>query len=174
MEAYVHGVSTRSVDDLVTAMGVESGVSTSEVSRICTGLDKEIDAFRSRSLAHTQFPYVFCDATFCKVRIGAHVVSQALVAATGVSIEGTREVLSTAVGDSESYEFWREFLASLRARGLTGVHLGLYRVSRGVVALVLSGACRDWRVQAHRTRRRWLSGLRNPKAMRPTCLTMRL
>src|SRR6185295_6248817 len=83
MEAYVHGVSTRSVDDLVAAMGVDSGVSKSEVSRICAGLDKEIDAFRTRSLAHTQFPYVFCDATFCKVRVGALVVSQALVVATG-------------------------------------------------------------------------------------------
>ncbi|MBL7324936.1 transposase, partial [Escherichia coli] len=94
-----------------------------EVSRICAGLDTEIEAFRTRSLTHTEFPYVFCDATFCKVRVGAHVVSQALVVATGVSIDGTREVLGTAVGDSESYEFWREFLASLKARGLTGVHL---------------------------------------------------
>ncbi|MFW3123961.1 transposase, mutator type, partial [Mycolicibacterium mageritense DSM 44476 = CIP 104973] len=110
MEAYVHGVSTRSVDDLVTAMGVQTGVSKSEVSRICAGLDREITAFRERSLTHTSFPYVFCDATFCKVRVGAHVVSQALVVATGVSIDGTREVLGTAVGDSESFEFWREFL----------------------------------------------------------------
>ena len=68
----------------------------SRVSRICAGLDKEIDAFRTRSLAHTTFPYVFCDATFCKVRIGAHVVSQALVVASGVSIEATGEVLGTA------------------------------------------------------------------------------
>ena len=65
MEAYVHGVSTRSVDDLVAALGVQAGVSKSEVSRICAGLDKEIEAFRTRSLAHTSFPYVFCDATFC-------------------------------------------------------------------------------------------------------------
>ena len=71
----MHGVSTRSVDDLVTAMGVDSGVSKSEVSRICAGLDKEIDAFRTGSLTHTTFPYVFCDATFCKVRMGAHVLS---------------------------------------------------------------------------------------------------
>ncbi|BCI79824.1 hypothetical protein MTY66_53860 [Mycolicibacterium sp. TY66] len=70
MEAYVHGVSTRSVDDLVTAMGVQTGVSKSEVSRICAGLDREITAFRERSLTHTSFPYVFCDATFCKVRVG--------------------------------------------------------------------------------------------------------
>jgi transposase-like protein len=116
-------VSTRSVDDLVAAMGVEAGISKSEVSQICAGLDREIDAFRTRSLAHTEFPCVFCDATFCKVRIGARVVSQALVVATGVSIDGTREVLGTAVGDSESYEFWREFLASRKARGLAGVHL---------------------------------------------------
>ena len=121
---------------LVAAMGVASGVSKSEVSRICAGLDAEIEAFRTRSLAHTQFPYVFCDATFCKVRIGAHVVSQALVVATGVSIDGTREVLGTAVGDSESYEFWREFLASLKARGLGGVHLVISDAHAGLKAAV--------------------------------------
>lgn len=136
MEAYVHGVSTRSVDDLVAALGVDSGISKSEVSRICAGLDGEIEAFRTRSLTHTQFPYVFCDATFCKVRVGAHVVSQALVVATGVSIEGTREVLGTAVGDSESFEFWREFLASLKARGLAGVHLVISDAHAGLKAAV--------------------------------------
>jgi putative transposase len=136
MEAYVHGVSTRSVDDLVGALGVDSGISKSEVSRICAGLDREIDAFRQRSLTHTQFPYIFCDATFCKVRVGAHVVSQALVVATGVSIEGTREVLGTAVGDSESFEFWREFLASLKARGLAGVHLVISDAHAGLKAAV--------------------------------------
>ncbi len=136
MEAYVHGVSTRSVDDLVVALGVDSGISKSEVSRICAGLDREIEAFRTRSLAHTQFPYVFADATFCKVRVGAHVVSQALVVATGVSAEGTREVLGTAVGDSESYEFWREFLASLKARGLSGVHLVISDAHAGLKSAV--------------------------------------
>ncbi len=136
MEAYVHGVSTRSVDDLVAALGVDSGISKSEVSRICAGLDREIEAFRSRTLTHTQFPYVFCDATFCKVRVGAHVVSQALVVATGVSIEGTREVLGTAVGDSESFEFWREFLAGLKSRGLAGVHLVISDAHAGLKAAV--------------------------------------
>ena len=136
MEAYVHGVSTRSVDDLVAALGVESGISKSEVSRICAGLDREIEAFRTRSLHHTSFPYVFCDATFCKVRVGAHVVSQALVVATGVSAEGTREVLGTAVGDSESFEFWREFLASLKSRGLSGVHLVISDAHAGLKAAV--------------------------------------
>lgn len=136
MEAYVHGVSTRSVDDLLAALGVDSGISKSEASRICAGLDREIEAFRTRTLTHTQFPYVFCDATFCKVRVGAHVVSQALVVATGVSIEGTREVLGTAVGDSESFEFWREFLASPKARGLAGVHLVISDAHAGLKAAV--------------------------------------
>ena len=123
MQAYVHGVSTRAVDDLVRALGVDSGISKSEVSRICADLDAEVEAFRTRTLAHTEFPYIFADATFCKVRIGAHVVSHAMVVATGVSADGTREVLGTAVGDSESYEFWNDFLRSLKARGLSGVHL---------------------------------------------------
>lgn len=136
MEAYVHGVSTRSVDDLVAAMGVASGVSKSEVSRICAGLDAEIAQFRERSLAHTSFPYIYLDATYCKVRVGAHVVSQALVIATGVSIDGSREVLGTAVGDSESFEFWREFLVSLKARGLSGVHLVISDAHAGLKSAV--------------------------------------
>ena len=136
MEAYVHGVSTRNVDDLVRALGVDSGISKSEVSRICAGLDEQVTAFRERSLTHTEFPYIFCDATFCKVRVGAHVVSQALVVATGVSSAGTREVLGTAVGDSESYEFWREFLASLKARGLSGVHLVISDAHAGLKTAV--------------------------------------
>ena len=136
MEAYVHGVSTRSVDDLVGALGVESGISKSEVSRICAGLDTEIARFRERTLAHTSFPYVFLDATFCKVRVGAHVVSQALVVATGVSIDGSREVLGTAVGDSESFEFWREFLIGLRGRGLSGVHLVISDAHSGLKAAI--------------------------------------
>jgi transposase-like protein len=119
MEAYVHGVSTRNVDDLVAALGAESGISKSQVSRICFGLDAEIARFRERTLTHTGFPYVFLDARYCKVRIGAHGVSHALVVATGVSIDGTREVLGTAVGDSESFDFCREFLTGLKARSLS-------------------------------------------------------
>ncbi|SEB31954.1 Transposase (or an inactivated derivative) [Rhodococcus koreensis] len=136
MEAYVHGVSTRNVDDLVTALGVESGISKSQVSRICAGLDTEIARFRDRTLTHTTFPYIFLDATYCKVRIGAHVVSHALVVATGVSIDGTREVLGTAVGDSESFDFWREFLVGLKARGLSGVHLVISDAHSGLKAAV--------------------------------------
>ena len=136
MQAYVHGVSTRAVDDLVRALGVDSGISKSEVSRICADLDAEVEAFRTRTLAHTEFPYIFADATFCKVRIGAHVVSHAMVVATGVSADGTREVLGTAVGDSESYEFWNDFLRSLKARGLSGVHLVISDAHAGLKAAV--------------------------------------
>ncbi len=122
MEAYVHGVSTRSVDELVKALGVDTGISKSEVSRICQGLDGEIARFRKRTHTHISFPYVFGTPPFARCG-SAHVVSQALVVAIGVSMEGTREVLGTAVGDGESYEFWSEFLRSLKARGLGGVHL---------------------------------------------------
>ncbi|GAA4491445.1 hypothetical protein GCM10023094_55840 [Rhodococcus olei] len=81
--------------DLVAALGVSSGISKSQVSRICAGIDAEVARFRERTLTHTTFPYVYLDATYCKVRVGAHVVFQALVVVTGVSIDGTREVLGT-------------------------------------------------------------------------------
>ncbi len=123
MEAYVHGVSTRKVDDLVAALGATSGISKSEVSRICAGLDVEMAAFRARSLAHVEFPYVFADATYVKGRVRGQVVSRAVVVATGVTMNGEREVLGCAVGDTEDEAFWTEFFRSLRARGLSGVRL---------------------------------------------------
>ncbi|MEY9987999.1 transposase-like protein [Streptomyces sp. V4I8] len=123
MEAYVHGVSTRSVDDLVKALGGDSGISKSEVSRICGELDEPLTAFRTRPLDHTRFPYIYLDATYCKVRVNHQIVSQAVVIATGITEDGGREVLGTAVGDSESEAFWSEFLRSLRERGLSGVRL---------------------------------------------------
>ena len=123
MEAYVHGVSTRKVDDLVAALGAASGISKSEVSRICTGLDEEMAAFRARALGHVEFPYLFADATYLKGRVGGQVVSRAVVVVTGVTATGEREVLGCAVGDTETEVFWAEFFRSLRARGLTGVHL---------------------------------------------------
>jgi putative transposase len=141
-EAYVHGVSTRKVDDLVTAMGGLSGVSKSEVSRICAGLDAELAAFAERELPGA-FPYVFADATYCKVRVDGRVVSQAVVVATGVSADGRREVLGHAVGDSETEEFWTGFFRSLRDRGLAGVQLVISDCHRGLVnaiAVVLQGA----------------------------------
>ena len=123
MEAYVHGVSTRKVDDLVRALGVASGISKSEVSRICAELDTEMEAFRTRRLEHTTFPYLFCDATYVKGRVRGRVVSRAVVVVTGVTANGNREVLGTDVGDSEDGAFWTAFLRSLRQRGLSGVRL---------------------------------------------------
>jgi putative transposase len=134
MEAYVQGVSTRAVDELVQALGIDTGISRSEVSRICAGLDEQVEAFRSRRLDHTAFPYVIVDATYLHVRDGHHVVSKAVVIATGVAATGHREVLGVDVGDSEDEVFWRAFLRSLRARGLGGVRLVISDAHAGLVA----------------------------------------
>ena len=123
MEAYVHGVSTRKVDDLVRALGIDAGISKSEVSRICEDLDTEMAAFRSRDLSAQEFAYVFLDATYLKGRVNHQVVSRAVVVATGVSMDGRREVLGVSVGDTEDEAFWTDFLRSLRTRGLRGVRL---------------------------------------------------
>jgi putative transposase len=135
MQAWVEGVSTRRVDDLVVAMG-GTGISKSEVSRICAKLDAEVAAWRARPLDDQPFPYVFLDATYCKVRIGPRVVSQAVVIATGVSSDGRREVLGCAVGDSETEVFWTEFLRGLRDRGLHGVQLVISDAHSGLVNAV--------------------------------------
>jgi putative transposase len=135
MQAWVEGVSTRRVDDLVVAMG-GTGISKSEVSRICAKLDAEVAAWRARPLDDQPFPYVFLDATYCKVRIGPRVVSQAVVIATGVSADGRREVLGCAVGDSETEVFWTEFLRNLRDRGLHGVQLVISDAHSGLVNAV--------------------------------------
>ena len=134
MEAYVHGVSTRAVDDLVAALGVESGISKSEVSRICAGLDEQVEAFRSRSLHSIPFPYVFLDATYLHVRRSGQVTSMAVVVATGVTATGGREVLGCDVGDSEDEVFWRGFLRTLKHRGLAGVQLVISDQHSGLVA----------------------------------------
>jgi putative transposase len=143
MEAYLHGVSTRAVDDLVVAMGADTGISKSEVSRICAGLDREVAAFRDRPLFHTPFPYVFLDATYCKARVNHRIVSQAVVIATGVSADGRREILGFQVGDSEDGSFWTAFLRSLKTRGLAGVQLVIsdaHAGLRGAIDAVLLGA----------------------------------
>jgi transposase-like protein len=143
MEAWVHGVSTRKVDDLVKALGVASGISKSEVSRICAELDRDLEAFRTRRLDHVEFPYVFADATYVKARVNGRVVSRAVVVATGVTNNGDREVLGVEVGDSEDGAFWTAFLRGMRARGLSGVllvisdhHLGL----KAAIASVFIGS----------------------------------
>jgi putative transposase len=135
MEAYECGVSTRSVDDLVTALGIDSGISKSQVSRICAGLDEVVTAFRERRLDHTAFPYVYLDATYLHVRNAtSQVVSMAVIVATGITADGGREVLGLDVGDSEDEVFWRAFLTSLKKRGLSGVRLVISDQHAGLVA----------------------------------------
>jgi putative transposase len=113
---HVHGISTRSVDDLVVALGADSGTSKSEGSRVCEQLDESVGAFRTRLLDHTAFPYVHLDATSLHVRNrpgkGSQVVSMAVVVATGIAADGSREVLGLDVGDSEDETFWRAFFCS--------------------------------------------------------------
>jgi putative transposase len=113
------------------------------VSRICGELDAEVAAFRSRSLAHTSFPYLFLDATYLKARVDGRVVSRAVVIATGVTTDGGREVLSLDVGDSEDGAFWTAFLRSLKARGLAGVQLVVSDAHTGLkqaIEAVMAGA----------------------------------
>jgi putative transposase len=121
-EAYVHGVSTRKVEELVKALGMD-GVSKSQVNRICEELDEEVERFRTRPL-EGPYPYVWIDATYVKARHDGRVVSVAVVVAVGVKGEsGEREVLGLDVGPSEDGAFWTSFLRSLAARGLSGVGL---------------------------------------------------
>lgn len=136
MEAYVHGVSTRSVDDLVKALGSDIGISKSEVSRIYAELDEQLDAFRSRPLDHIRFPYLFLDATYVKARVDHRIVSQAVVIATGVTQDGGREVAGVMVGDSETEAFWTQFLRHLRERGLAGVRLVISDSHSGLVKAI--------------------------------------
>jgi putative transposase len=125
MEAWVKGISTRKVDALVAAIGSQSGISRSEVSRICQGLDSQIQAFLERPLDGSRYPYLYLDATYLHGRLGKtlQVCSRAVLVAMGVNADGRRELLGLQVGDSESEPFWREFLSGLKQRGLTGIRL---------------------------------------------------
>jgi transposase-like protein len=140
-EAYVQGVSTRRVDDLVKSLGMH-GISKSQVSRLCQALDAEVERFRTRRLDGS-YPYVWLDATFLKVRKDGRVVSMAVVIAIGVNERGEREVLGLDVGPSEDGAFWLGFLRSLVARGLSGVQLVISDAHEGLkaaIAAVLHGA----------------------------------
>ena len=129
-EAYVKGVSTRKVDDLVQALGM-SGISKSQVSKLCGELDERVHGFLKRELTG-QWPYVWLDATYLKSRENGHVVTRALVVAVGVNQEGRREVLGIACGPAETEAFWTEFLRDLAARGLTGVRLVISDAHQGL------------------------------------------
>jgi len=143
MTAYICGTSTRKVDDLVRALGCESGVSKSTVSRICKGIDDEVAVFRTRRLDHLAMPYIYLDATYIKARNNHRIVSRAVVVATAVTIDGNREVLGVDVGDSEDEVFWTAFLRTLKDRGLDGVRLVISDAHAGLkasIARVLAGA----------------------------------
>jgi len=131
-EAYIKGISTRSVDDLVKALGM-SGVSKSQVSRLCGELDEQVGAFLNRSL-EGDWPYLWIDATYVKTREAGRIVSVAVIVAVGVNTEGQREVLSLKVGASEAEPFWTEFLRSLNRRGLRGVKLVISDSHEGIKA----------------------------------------
>jgi transposase-like protein len=140
-EAYVQGVSTRRVDELVQALGL-GGISKSQVSRICQELDAEVEHFRSRPLVGP-YPYVWLDATYVKVRQDGRVVSMAVVIAVGVRATGEREVLGVDVGASEDGAFWLQFLRGLVARGLGGVQLVIsdaHEGLKGAITAALAGA----------------------------------
>jgi putative transposase len=132
-QAYVCGVSTRRVDQLVESLGLR--VSKSEVSRVCQALDEHVEAFRSRPLKGA-YPYVFLDAKVEKVRDGGRVVNKALVIAHGVHETGRREILSIDVGEAETEAFWTEFLRGLVKRGLVGVQLAISDAHAGLKAAI--------------------------------------
>ena len=141
-QAYVEGVSTRRVDDLIKALGCD-GISSSQVSRICEQLDEVVDSFLGRPLDGGPYPYVWLDGLTQKVREGGRIVNVCVVVATGVNAEGQREILGLDVGASEDGAFWLAFLRSLTARGLSGVELVTSDAHQGLknaIAAVFAGA----------------------------------
>src|SRR6266403_53217 len=141
-EAYIQGISTRSVDDLVKAMGM-SGVSKSQVSRLCEEIDVRVKAFLDRPI-EGDWPYIWIDATYLKVRQNGRIVSVAVIIAVGVNTDGRREVLGLDIGVSEAATFWIEFLRKLTRRGLRGVKLVISDAHEGIKAAVSRVLCCTW------------------------------
>ena len=169
-QAYVEGVSTRRVDDLVKSLGCD-GISKSQVSRICRDLDQVVENFLGRPLDSGPYPYVWLDALTQKVREGGRIVNVSVVVATGVNSAGQREILGMDVGASEDGAFWLAFLRSLNARGLGGVELVISDAHQGLknaIATVFAGA--GWQ----RCRTHFMTNLltRVPKRSQPGVATM--
>jgi putative transposase len=141
-EAYIQGVSTRSVDDLVKAMGM-SGVSKSQVSRLCEEIDGKVKAFLDRPI-EGDWPYLWIDATYVKVRNNGRIVSAAVIIAVGANADGRREVLGMDIGPSEAETFWTDFLRKLRRRGLRGVKLVISDAHEGIKAAVSKVLTASW------------------------------
>jgi putative transposase len=141
-EAYVQGVSTRSVDDLVQAMGM-TGISKSQVSRLCAEIDERVKAFLHRPI-EGDWPYLWIDATYVKVRQNGRIVSVAVIVAVGVNGDGRREILGLDVGPSEAETFWTGFLRKLARRGLRGVKLVISDAHEGIKAAVAKVLNATW------------------------------
>ena len=141
-EAYVQGVSTRSVDDLVQAMGM-SGISKSQVSRLCAEIDDKVKAFLARPI-EGDWPYLWIDATYVKARQNGRIVSVAVIVAVGVNSDGRREVLGMDIGPSEAETFWTTFLRKLARRGLRGVKLVVSDAHEGIKATVSKVLNASW------------------------------
>jgi transposase-like protein len=141
-EAYIQGISTRSVDDLVKALGLE-GISKSQVSRLCGEIDERVNAFLDRPI-EGDWPYVWLDATYVKVRRDHQIVSVAVIVAVGVNTDGRREVLGMTIGHSEAEPFWVEFLRSLARRGLRGTKLVISDAHEGLKAAITKVLSATW------------------------------
>ena len=141
-KAFVQGISTRSVDDLVKAMGM-SGISKSQVSRLCEEIDGKVKAFLDRSIVG-DWPYLWIDATYLKVRRGGRIVSDAVIIAVGVNTDGRREVLGMEIGISEAEPIWTEFLHKVTRRGLRGVKLVISDAHEGIKAAVSKVLSATW------------------------------
>jgi transposase-like protein len=141
-EAYVQGISTRSVDELVKAMGLD-GISKSQVSRLCAEIDERVQSFLCRPI-EGDWPYLWLDATYVKARRDHHIVSVAVIIAVGVNSDGRREVLGMTIGNSEAEPFWTEFLRSLTRRGLRGVKLVVSDAHEGLKAAITKVLGATW------------------------------
>ncbi len=141
-EAYIQGISTRSVDDLVKALGMD-GISKSQVSRLCEDIDERVHAFLDRPI-EGDWPYLWIDATYVKVRQNGRIVSVAVIVAVGVNSDGRREVLGMDIGASEAEPFWTAFLRKLARRGLRGVKLVISDAHEGIKAAVSKLLCASW------------------------------
>ena len=141
-EAYIQGISTRSVDDLVKALGM-NGISKSQVSRLCEEIDERVTAFLERPI-EGDWPYLWIDATYVKVRQNGRIVSVAVIVAVGVNTDGRREILGRDVGPSEAETFWAAFLRKLARRGLRGVKLVVSDAHEGLKAAVSKILTATW------------------------------
>jgi transposase-like protein len=141
-EAWINGVSTRKVDALVQSLGM-TGISKSQVSELCRGIDERVDSFLGRPL-EGEWPYLWLDATYLKVRQGGRVVSVAAIIACAVNLDGRREILGLSIGESEAKEFWLKFLRELRQRGLSGVKLVISDAHEGLKAAIAQVFSATW------------------------------